>query len=429
MNHFLLPHSHPFLFKKCNVYIHHTDTATTSTNTHTNNHPQTTCSSSSSSSVDSVAADNSYELGSLPHYLYEIKEKIQLYDSQWDIYKEFTNPYEYIHTFLPNKRYSISQYKPLSRSYFKMIEIMQEFQLLNAYLHQPICSFHLAEGPGGFIEALLNARLSTTILAIQEKDQYYGMTLINEKDKSIPSWKKIQSFLRKNTANVRLEYGATQTGDLLQLANFVYCAEHYANKMHILTGDGGFDMSDDFNNQEKSILSLLVAQICFALCMQKYGGVFILKVFDCFTPATMDLLYLLTGFYEKVYITKPHTSRYANSERYIVCLNFHFHHLRDYYPYILQLYKSNLCFFTTPSPPALSYTIRYFPMDLPRFFVSKLEEYNSILGRQQIDTIYATLLLMENKMNKKGRIDYLIKYNTTKCFYWCNKYGVVSNTK
>ena len=45
---------------------------------------------------------------SLSHYIYEIKERIQLYDQEWDIFKRYTNPYEYIHTNVPNKKKSVS---------------------------------------------------------------------------------------------------------------------------------------------------------------------------------------------------------------------------------------------------------------------------------------------------------------------------------
>ena len=92
--------------------------------------------------------------------------------------------------------------------------------------------------------------------------------------------------------------------------------------MDLITGDGGFDFSSDFNNQESHISNLLFAQMAFALVMQKQGGCFILKIFDSFMHHTVDLLYILASFYEKVSIVKPHTSRYANSEKYVVCKGF-----------------------------------------------------------------------------------------------------------
>ena len=67
---------------------------------------------------------------SLNHYLTEMKFKIEKQESKWDIYKKYTNPYEYINTIIPNKNKCVSKYKPLSRSYFKMIEIIDTFNLI-----------------------------------------------------------------------------------------------------------------------------------------------------------------------------------------------------------------------------------------------------------------------------------------------------------
>ena len=69
---------------------------------------------------------------------------------------------------------------------------------------------------------------------------------------------------------------------ILSLTNFVECKNKYASSMNIVTGDGGFDFSIDFNKQEMNISKLLFAQVCYALILQKKGGSFVLKIFDCF---------------------------------------------------------------------------------------------------------------------------------------------------
>ena len=66
---------------------------------------------------------------SLCKYLGEIKERIASREKEWDVYKKCTNPYEYIHSVVPHKKRAVSKYKPISRSYFKMIEMMTTFQL------------------------------------------------------------------------------------------------------------------------------------------------------------------------------------------------------------------------------------------------------------------------------------------------------------
>lgn len=352
---------------------------------------------------------------SLSYYLSDIKMKINDYEKEWDIFKKHTNPYEYIHTMIPNKKKYISKCKPLSRSYFKMIEIVHTFRLNDIF--DNIKSFHLAEGPGGFIEALVQQRQNTG-------DIYVGMTILDENaemdDYNIPAWKKSQQFLKENP-NVFIENGADGTGNILNIENFVYCKEKYASSMDLITADGGFDFSNDFNNQEISIANLLFAQIAYALCMQKKNGSFVLKIFDCFMPHTIDLLFILSSFYDKVYITKPQTSRYANSEKYIVCKKFLFSSCDDFYPFLYEAFtgachnNNNNCIH------------RFLNIPISNYFLTKLEEYNSIFGQQQIENIYYTISLIETK-NKAEKIDMLIKTNIQKCIQWCLKYDVPHNT-
>jgi hypothetical protein len=245
---------------------------------------------------------------------------------------------------------------------------------------------------------------------------YYGMTLIDDADKSIPSWKKSQLFLR-NHPQVRIEVGADGTGNLLSIHNMTDCVQRFGSSIDFLTADGGFDFSEDFNKQEHKILPLLFAQIAYAVCLQKRGGVFVLKMFDCFSPASMDLMYLLSSLYEKVYITKPQTSRYANSERYIVCLNFLFDNSTPFYSYFLATFAKMLA-------NGNQSVCRFLHERLPMYYENRLHEANVVIGMNQIENIYATLGLMENKQTKKARIEHLIKVNLNKCVYWCLQYGV-----
>jgi 23S rRNA U2552 (ribose-2'-O)-methylase RlmE/FtsJ len=337
-----------------------------------------------------------------------MKEKITSREKQWDIYKKYTNPYEYIHTIVPFKKKSVSQYKPLSRSFFKMIEIMQTFKI---QFRGPIRSFHLAEGPGGFIEAMVKIRNC-------KEDVYIGMTLLDDRklDSTIPSWKKSEGFLKSNP-NVVIENGYDSTGNILSFDNFKYVVEKYPEKMDLITGDGGFDFSVDFNQQENFISKLLFAQISFAICLQKYRGKFILKIFDCFMQHTADILYILSSFYEKVFIMKPNTSRYANSEKYIVCIGFLYDNQSLYYPYISKCFKAMI---DCKNPQ------RFLNIPLSYIFVKKIEEYNAIFGQKQIQNINFTLSIMENKL-KFDKLESLLKTNIEKCMEWCNIYNMPYN--
>ena len=341
----------------------------------------------------------------LHSYIMNSKKKIDDYEKSWDKYKKYINPYEFIHTIVPNIKQSIAKFKPLSRSYYKFIEIAQMLKLLDDYNYNNINSFHLAEGPGGFIEALCYLRKNP-------EDRYVGMTLIDDSDINVPGWKKTQNFLNKNP-NVFIDYGISKDGDLLDSRNFVYVNEKYKNSMDIITGDGGFDFSIDFNQQESISFKLIYVQMCYALIMQKYKGHFFLKVFDSFSMNIVQMLYMLNSLYEKVYIVKPNTSRYANSERYIVCKYFKLTDSKHlFYPLLNNISQiKNYDYITSIYDEKLNY-----------YFLIKMEEINSVIGQQQIEYINSTIELIENKDPEK--LNKLVKANVQKCVNWCIKYKV-----
>jgi 23S rRNA U2552 (ribose-2'-O)-methylase RlmE/FtsJ len=283
----------------------------------------------------------------------------------------------------------------------------------------------LAEGPGGFIEAVAELRKSPY-------DTYYGMTILDDKnDPNIPAWKKTDSFLRNNK-NVVIETGADRTGNILSIENFVYCKDNYGSSMDFITADGGFDFSLDFNKQEINIANLLFAQIVYALVMQKKGGSFVLKIFDCFMQHTVDLLFILSSFYDKVYIMKPQTSRYANSEKYIVCKGFILPTCQYFFPFLYRAFEKMTL---SSDKPFRGLTMesckevfisRFLSISISHFFITRIEEYNAIFGQQQIENIHYTISLIDNK-NKQEKIDNLIKSNIQKCVAWCTKYNVSYN--
>ena len=353
---------------------------------------------------------------SLCDYLSKFKKQIEVSSDAWDNIKKYTNPYEFIHTLIPGNKVSISKLKPLSRSFYKMIELWKMFKIgeiknvnpsspPKSSLMSNISTFHLAEGPGGFIEA-------TSYMRKNPNDTYYGMTLIND-DPGCPGWKKSNTFL-ENNPNVNIVNVEDGTGDILKIENYKYCKDKFMNSMDIITADGGIDVSDDFNKQEKLVSKLLVAEVIYAVTMQKKGGHFILKIFDIFSKLTLDMLYLLSSLYSDVYITKPHTSRLANSEKYIVCKNFL---LED----SSGLYEVFCNEFSKLDTPEEIHSILNLEHDY--YFLNKIEEINVVLGQRQLENIITTLNMITNR-NNYDKIDSMKKLHIQKCITWCEKHDI-----
>ena len=187
--------------------------------------------------------------------------------------------------------------------------------------------------------------------------------------------------------------------------------------MDLVTGDGGVDFSEDFNNQEYNATKLILAQVVYALAMQSNNGNFVLKVFDTFSNAMIDILYLLSSLYKHVYIMKPQTSRYANSEKYIICKGYTLDENKERIESIIEKIYDNFDHLNSNL-----YIETIFNFSYSRAFISKIEEINIIIGKKQIDNIVTTLNLMMNKNFDK--IDYYKKKHIQKCIRWCEKFDI-----
>ena len=342
--------------------------------------------------------DRSYSNPSLREYSHKIKMEIEPNLRYWDKYKKITNPFEYINTPFDAHTPCVCQYKPISRAFFKLHEILQ---CCSFHFPYTMNSYHLAEGPGGFIEAILYHRR-------QREDLYYGMTLL-ERDKDIPVWDKCQRNLMKSNKNIHIEEG-DGTGNLLHLENLLYVKEKHGGSMDFVTGDGGFDFSHDFNQQEESAINLIFAEVCFAMVLQKKGGSFVLKVFDTYTSTMTEIIYLLTYLYEEVIFIKPTMSRPANSEKYIVCMKFkQVHNLES------MIEKMILFYPRLKAEPIYSFLDLY----IPNCFLSKLKEINSILGQAQNIAILKILLSISDESPENQ--EYYKKRYLVKCMKWCKK--------
>lgn len=356
---------------------------------------------------------NPYINKSLSKYLTRVKEKIEKYPNDWNYNKKYTNIYEFIHTSLGMNNNSISQLKPISRAFYKLIEIINTMNLLENYKYKNMKTFHIAEGPGGFIEAF-------SYLRNNKDDIYYGTTLIDETNNCIPSWKK-SSIVSDN--NIIIENGYDGTGNLYNKDNFLYFNDKYYDQFDFVTADGGIDFSEDFDKQEITAIKLIFCEIFYAMCILKKGGTFILKVFDIFHKSSIECVYLLSIMFKDVYIIKPKTSRTANSEKYIVCKHFDTTY-RD--GLIDKFYKILMVYNQIEKNIVLS---EFLDIKMNHFFINKIQEFNSIIGNKQIKNILTTLKLIENNEKKNNKISSFKNENVQKCISWCIKNNIPYNKK
>lgn len=346
----------------------------------------------------------------LRNTLIQRKNKIDNNKQKWDIAKKLTNDYELILNTMKKKNKH-----PISRAYYKIFEIISEFH--EHFVDNVISkTAHIAEGPGGFIEAIND-------IFPQKCFPKHGITLKSSNNK-IPSWKFSKQYILDN--DIHLHFGKDGTGDMYDLNNCI----HFINEVgyatcSVITADGGFDFSKDYNQQEYNFNSLLWSEIYTIIQLQSAFGSCIFKIFDMFNQSTIDAIYIISLLYDKIYIVKPFSSRPANSEKYIVATQFNNNSLIK--TKILNLIECNWrSKHKIRIPTDILSKKRYYN------FIYNLTIYNTYYTNRQITYIDKTLddVNLFEQLNEADRVKYIdsIKSkNKKQCIQWCKQYDIFTS--
>lgn len=328
--------------------------------------------------------------------------------SNWELLKKLINGYELLNV----KNNSIVNYKPLSRSFYKLWEIIYDNNIVNINKYKynnknkKLNIFCIAEAPGGFIDAFSKYFYS------KDLKNYFidGISLI-EKDTNIPTWYNIYNKIKTNpNINIIDEID----GDLYKLRTIKYCVSK-GRRYDIITADGGFDFSDDFSNQELQFSKLFFCEILTAISLQNIGGIFICKCFDMNTNLTKQILYILYCLYESIEFVKPCISRDTNSEKYIIARNFKgikYHILNKLYN-ILRDWDNNI---------SINFNI---PFNIPIEYYYEINKINEYYLKEQYK--YYKIIYNLDKILDEKIIKNIIKEQIDKCVLFCNKYNLMIN--
>jgi len=278
--------------------------------------------------------------------LVNLKDKITPFKDEWIAHiRKMINPYEKVdkyHRYGSNLiKYNDfkniydqgSLYPVMTRAYFKLWEVLSDTNVLEQYRNRSIKIANLAEGPGGFMQCLIDFR-NHQHSSEWKTDVYHAITI--KQDPTVEALKGVQDWDNYREGNnyfkkldslgfkINKSYGPTGDGNLISTVNIKgFSDEIGPEKCQIITGDGGIYLNDEeYGLQELENGKLFFAEILSAISNQAVGGCFILKIYDIYYDLTLQMLHLLAIYYQKITIIKPRTSRPANSEKYLVCENF-----------------------------------------------------------------------------------------------------------
>jgi hypothetical protein len=189
-----------------------------------------------------------------------------------------------------------------------------------------------------------------------------------------------------------------------------------------------FEMEmDETNTNQFNYTCWFVQTLIHILLLQKTEGIAIIKIGDIYYKPIIKILFLLCNFYEKMYLIKPNSSNIILSEKFIVCkkmLHYDDAFLSDIVYNLTKVLEQLQTTNTNTNKNNSSHS--FHNIEIPIFFLNKLEEFNIITGQQQLNAYNQIINLVKMK-NKEDKIENYKKINVQKCISWCEKYKIPSN--
>ena len=310
---------------------------------------------------------------SLYNFYNNVKKQIILMgsDLSYNDYEEIittVNPYEYIFSKVPGSKFSVSKLKPKTNIFYDYLEITSTLNIFEPFKNKTIKSLHISSSCDDSIDCIEMIRENYT------EDEIFSFETINDE--------MYKSIIEENF-------------------DFMF-----------------FDKKcDNINNYIINFIEFIMLILRF----QRNNGVSIIKIDYVFHKPIVDMMYLITSLFDKVFVIKPNTSNITTFEKYLVCKGFISNENK------LELYKQNyikLNNFIKNLPHENVSTI--ISNNIPYYFINKIDDMNCIIGQQQLEALDLIISIFKHT-NKEDKIEIIKKINIQKSVNWCEKFQIPYN--
>jgi hypothetical protein len=288
------------------------------------------------------------------------------------------NPYEYIFSNVQGFKYPISKLKIKSNLFYDLLEIFHTLNILDIFFNKSLKCLHIGEN---------------------HMDSNYCI-----------------DFFRENQKNEHV--------------NFEDINEEIYNTINDKRYDFIFYEIKNINFENLNYYILNIVQVLMILLKyQSNNGMCVIKINHIFHKPIIDILYILTSVYEKVYIIKPNTSNITTFDKYIVCKNFIIDDIKKgvYKKYYFELaHFISVYLQKNNSNNDNTHILSLLKYETPSYFMNKIDDINIIIGQQQLESIDQIINILKNK-NKEEKIESIKKTNIQKSILWCEKFKIPHN--
>jgi hypothetical protein len=309
----------------------------------------------------------------------------QTIQMQYDLIRKIANPYEFIYSKIPNTKTAVSKLSYTSSIFYDLLEIIYTLNIFEWFDEKSIKTLHFTPNFSATIECI-------EILRENNLDNHKSISNVN--------------------ANANM--------------NFTHEIEKDKEKDNNSIDFIFYETVNDSNHNNYILELLTILKIIIK--SQKKNGTTIIKLSLLFHKPAIDVIYILTSLFEKVYVIKPNTSNITSYEKFIVCKGFILNekvslYYSNYYNQINDFLNEHFSSCSSSENTFIKYIIQ---KDLPCYFTNRIDDINIINGQQQLETTNQVINILKNK-NRDIKLENIKKINIQKCIQWCEKYNIPSN--
>lgn len=293
------------------------------------------------------------------------------------------NPYEYIHTLVSGTKISVSKLKTDTNIFYDFLEIMITLNLLESKQKD----------------------IQLLIVSKNYKDIVQCVELVRENNNDHKVFFNEINDTYFHCISNTISNTITNTISNIEYYDFMF-----------------------FEANTETLDTYMIDLIKFIMIIfkqMKNNGICIIKIDSIFYKPIVDILYLLSSCFEKVYIIKPNTNNITTFEKYIVCKYFIINENKS------KLYHLN---YDILGDYLLKLKLKLkderilslIQSDTPCYFINKINDINTIIGQQQLESLHQIINIL-NSRNKNDKIELMKKTNIQKCVNWCEKFKLPCN--
>ena len=286
---------------------------------------------------------------------------------------KIVNPFEFIHSNVPGSLISVSKVKADSIIFFELMELFEVFNI-NEILS-------------------LKHKINVCHLTHNYKSTNYLLNMLRE----------------ENEDNIILEN--FNFNNLYKQ----FIQKEYKNKLDLII----FEFyPEEYNDTKKYIHNMVLVLLIITKYQMNYGTS-VIKINNILYKAVIDVIFILSGIYDKIFLVKPSISNITNGERYLICKGFN-ENLLNQSKLVSNIDEKIILKMNNNELMNNSCITSIIENELPYYLLNKIEESNLVIGRQQLEAYDQIINIVRNK-NREEKVENLKRIHIQKCIQWCEK--------